>query len=715
MGFKIKKSERSDALGLLGAVLDGADSEVIVVREKGCQIVYANKKAQIRIDADEDESEDCKSIYAQEVGALCEYCPNGGRVSGDEKTTGVKIFEAKEKGDRSYAVSYNEIDWIDGKPAIVIYIRDITQEKETTDHLYSLAYIDQLTGVPNRQKLREEFAAIEPQIENNVLSGALALFDIDNFKAVNDTYGHNTGDVILRRLAEHLSLDKAFKGHLYRLGGDEFVLFYTNPAREFKTDEEMMEHYETVISGALQTYTLPNISLKCTLSIGVSFFPKHGTKFSDIVRKADIAMYKAKTGGRNQVFLFEDQYDVAKKFKDLYINIQPVLLSSGKTFGYELIDGESSEKEKEEDGTVNLSEFNRAMDALGLGDINNKAHYFISYSKQLLNPAVLGNLPRDKFIILLPVSTNLTKEELQIYLDLKKKGYKLAITGIKNINAAKALIGIANYCKFSVYDANPAVRKSLIASNPNIKFIATGVETSGDFTNAKNAGFHFFQGFFFNQPVVVKKTKDMDPLKINYLRLLKLSSTDDYLDFREISTIIASDVALTYKLLRILNSAAVGLRNVTNMAMAVAYMGEENLKKWIAVLALRGIADDRPLELVRMSLIRARFGELLAPKFRIKKNPEQVFMLGMLSLLHIALEKTKEQMLEEIPVAEEIRESLLGRQGVHSELLRFFENFEYANWDEVSRFTTENLLDTQFVNDSYIAAVKWYNELAAAG
>jgi len=221
-----------------------------------------------------------------------------------------------------------------------------------------------------------------------------------------------------------------------------------------------------------------------------------------------------------------------------------------------------------------------------------------------------------------------------------------------------------------------------------------------------------FQGYYFNQPVEGRKTKELSPLKVNYFRLLKLSSTDDYMDFREISDIIASDVALSYKLLRILNSAAVGLRNVSSISNAVAYMGEESLKKWIAVLALRGIADDKPLELVRMSLIRARFGELLAPTFRIKRNSKQVFMVGMLSLLHIALEMSKEKLLEDIPVAEEISQSLLSRHGIYSDLLRFYENYEYANWEAVSQFVDENHLDATFVNDSYIASVKWYNELA---
>jgi EAL and modified HD-GYP domain-containing signal transduction protein len=474
-----------------------------------------------------------------------------------------------------------------------------------------------------------------------------------------------------------------------------------------------MAYYKNLLTGALQNYSLHNIKLTCTLSIGMSIIPEHGTKFSDVLRKADIAMYKAKTNGRNQIFFFEDQYLVARKFKDLFINIQPVLISSGKTYGYELVDGESTETEKDEPNTVCLSEINRAMDALSLGDINNKSYYFITYSKQLLSPAVLGNLQKDKFIIMLPNSSRLSKEELQTYLELKSKGYSLALSGVKNVAAVKPLLSIANYCKISPKEKSPLILKEIKEINPSVKLIASQVNTLTDFDAAKNAGYHLFQGYFFNQPVVVKKTKDIDPLKVNYLRLLKLSGTNDYMDFREISNIIASDVALTYKLLRILNSAAVGLRNVSSMAMAVAYMGEESLKKWIAVLALRGIAENKPLELVRMSLIRARFGELLAPHLRVKRNPDQVFMVGMLSLLHIALEKTKEQMLEEMPVSEEIQESLLTRGGIHSELLRFFESYEYSNWDEVSRFIADNRLDSEFVNDSYLSAVKWYNELTA--
>ncbi|MCL2221315.1 MAG: diguanylate cyclase [Oscillospiraceae bacterium] len=710
-----KLGQRNDYRSILGdisGILDPQDMEVLVVRGKGCGVAYTNARAEERTYDTQNSNYSCRDIFAKQFPKLCENCPHGGN---DKAKDGIP-FEIEDTSGRIFNVRRNTISWTDGKPATIFMMRDVTNEKEATERLYHLAYIDQLTGVPNRQKLKEDFTAVERQIEKEEIHGILALFDLDHFKAVNDTYGHNTGDIVLRRLTEHLSEDPNFAGSLYRLGGDEFVLFMTNPASKFGTFEEMKEYYQTVVSAALRAYTLPNIDVKCTLSIGISFFPKHGTNISDVLRKADIALYQAKDAGRNRIFFFEDHYDTAQKFKDMYINIQPILLGVGKTFGYELVDRE--QVAEEDDGTVTLSEFNRTLDALGLNDIENKLHYFISYSKQLLSPAVLKNLPREKFIVQMTLPANMPKANiaptLKFLTAIRSNGYKIAITGVDSGNPINEFLSIADYCKFAPTDKNLNRQKVLIGKNQRIKFISTNVDSLDDFHSAKDIGFNLYQGYYFNQPVEGRKTKEVSPLKVNYFRLMKLSSTDDYMDFKVISDIIASDVALSYKLLRILNSAAVGLRNVSSISAAVAYMGEESLKKWIAVLALRGIAEDKPLELVRMSLVRARFGELLAPSFRIVRNPQQVFMVGMLSLLHIALEISKEKLLEDIPVAEDISNSLLTRTGIYSDLLRFYENYEYANWDAVSQFVEDNYLDSQFVNDSYIASVKWYNDLTSS-
>ena len=704
----IKKNiKKADVESFLSSILDPQDLEIVVVRTK-CELIYANANAGVRMGFAFGVECKCKACYSKDFENLCDYCPYG-RKDGE---VDLESFEIVDKDARSFVAKCRKISWIDGKPASIFFLRDITQEKENIEQLYALAYVDQLTGVPNRQKLKEDFGAMEADINDGKLAGVVALFDLDNFKAVNDTYGHNTGDVVLRRLTEHLHGEREFLGRLYRLGGDEFVFLFKDPPEKIKSYEEMKEYYRAVLSAALRSYTLPTIALECTISIGVSFFPRHGHSLAELLRKADIALYRAKAGGRNQIVFFENRYDIVQKFKDLYINIQPVLLATGKTFGYELNDNGSGEKEDE--NTVSLNELNRALDALGLNDIENDVQYFISFSRQLLNSTVLEGLPKEKFIVQMGLPDKITKNDLQIFNILGNAGYKLALVGLHSGKPVPELLNLIDYCKFSPEDRNTEMQEKVIADYPKIRFIATNVDSQAAYREAKETGFHMFQGYFFSQPTVIKKTKEINPLKVNYFRLLKLSSTEGYLDFREISSLISSDVALTYKLLRLLNSAAVGLRNVSSIAMAVAYLGEESLKKWIAVLALRGIVEGKPLELVRISLIRARFGELLTPHFRIKRDPKQVFMVGMLSLLHIALERSKEQLLRDIPVSEEIRQSLLTKSGVHSDLLLFYENYEYANWDGVTGFIDDMNLDPKTVNDAYIEAVKWYNDIANA-
>lgn len=707
----ISKRHRPQVEQLLADVLNPQPIEIVVLRAEECEVLYMNTAAKKRMEyTGEEENMDCKLGYSRLFRGLCGKCPGVGEPQALGKH---ESFDVRDESGRVFSATCTTFEWLDGKPATICFLQDIDEIRSAENKLYKLAYIDQLTNVPNRQKFREDFEALEECLANGSRRGVLAIFDLDNFKAVNDTYGHNTGDIMLRRLAEHMQNEKAFAGHIYRLGGDEFVLLYADASNPHGTEEAYRAHYYALLENALLSYTLPNIDLACTISMGVAFFPQHGTNASEVLRKADIALYKAKAAGRNQMVFFEDQYDTAKKLKDVYINIQPILTAPGRTFGYELADrsGEESGGENE----VNLNEFDRATDALGLDDIENDAHYFIGYSEQLHNPAVRNNLPKDKFIIQIHLPDKYKDETLKSYVKLKSYGYSLAMAGIKASNAVPAVLALADYCKFEPGAMSELQQNQLIANNKGKTFIATDVNTPAAFEAAKKRGFRLFQGYYFSsEPPVTRKTKEIDPLKVNYFRLLKLTSTNDYVDFKEISEIIGADVALSYKLLRLLNSAAVGLRyKVSSIAMAVAYLGEENLKKWIALLALRGVAADKPLELMRMSMIRAQFGELLGPLMRPRRNPKHVFLTGMLSLLHIAMDKSKEELMDEIPVAEDIRDSLLTDSGPFSDLLAFFNSYEYANWDEVNRFSEENGLSCQDINDCYIAAVKWYNELTS--
>jgi len=704
----INKNKKSPFEQSMKSISDSYDADLVIVRKDGCDILFMNAAANKRLDPELYSATNCRSGYSRLFPGLCNLC--------SQKTDHEGVPSASDIKDRNgkiFSVICNSVLWTDGKPATVYILRDVNDERRAQEKMYSLAYYDQLTGIPNRQKLKEDFEAAENDISNNRVCGVIAIFDLDNFKAINDNYGHNTGDEILKRITAYLECESNFKGHLYRLGGDEFVLYYKNKPNQFADQAAFLSYYQEFLQKALLSYTMPNIEDKCTLSMGIASFPEHGDNLSELLRKADIALYRAKNEGRNRLFLFEDKYDAAKKFKDLYINMQPILLKRGNTYGYELVD--SDRTSKEDDGSFSLSGFDRTLDALGLNDIRDNTRYFISFTKQFFNKTVLKNLPKDKFVIQIQASDNCTDEIMQQYKNLRLSGYLLSLSNVDSTNLNPDLLALADYCKFASERIDTSEQMCLIAANPGKTFIASDISTNEQFIAAQRRGFTLFEGYYFTEQVVTKKEKDIEPLKTNYFRLLQLTSTDDYVDFNEISDVISSDVALSYKLLRLLNSASVGLRTrASSILMAVTYLGEDNLKKWISVLALRGISDEKPLEIVRMSLIRAHFGEILAPSFNPPKDARHVFMTGLLSLLHIALDKTKEEMLEEIPVADQIRQSLLGKDGPYSELLEFFNNYEYSNWLELSHFSEKNGISCTLINDAYIKSIKWCNDLIDA-
>lgn len=305
-------ADLKNLLGDINRILDPLDVEVIIVQKKGCKVVFTNSRAKARIRNNQGRANSCNTGYAAHFQNLCVHCPYSWR----SKETGQRNHEIEDKDKRRYSIKSSIINWIDNEPAAVFILRDITADVEANERLYTLAYFDQLTGVPNRQRLKDDFGAMELRIANNELSGIVALCDLDFFKSVNDTYGHNTGDSVLRLLTEQLQGDKTFRGHIYRLGGDEFVLLYFNPAGKFKSEQEIKKHYNNLLSAALRAYTLPNIDVKCTLSIGVSIFPVNGSSLSEVLRKADIALYQAKASGRNKIVFFTDQADSAQKLKE---------------------------------------------------------------------------------------------------------------------------------------------------------------------------------------------------------------------------------------------------------------------------------------------------------------------------------------------------------------------------------------------------------------
>ena len=189
---------------------------------------------------------------------------------------------------------------------------DLTEAKLAERHIYELAYFDYLTGLPNRRLLIEQLSKILPRSERAHQYGALLFIDLDNFKLLNDTLGHDVGDQLLREVAARLRHTVRESDHLSRLGGDEFVVVLEN----LGATADAAVHEAGAIGAKLlhalaQPYQLADRPSVSTPSIGVALFGAMPATVDALLRQADLAMYRAKAEGRNTVRFFDPSMQAA--------------------------------------------------------------------------------------------------------------------------------------------------------------------------------------------------------------------------------------------------------------------------------------------------------------------------------------------------------------------------------------------------------------------
>ncbi len=189
---------------------------------------------------------------------------------------------------------------------------DITERKKTEEKINHLAFFDQLTGLPNRTLLLDRIKQAMAASDRNSTYGALLFIDLDKFKTLNDTLGHDVGDLLLQQVAQRLTHCVRAGDTVARLGGDEFVLLLPDLGVNIK---EALTQAETVgnkiLSELNQTYQLRDLAYHSTASIGITIFLDRNVPIDDLMKQADMAMYKSKAMGRNMVRFFDPEMEAA--------------------------------------------------------------------------------------------------------------------------------------------------------------------------------------------------------------------------------------------------------------------------------------------------------------------------------------------------------------------------------------------------------------------
>ncbi len=189
----------------------------------------------------------------------------------------------------------------EGKPISYMAIRiDITTKKEAQAQVSFAATHDALTGLLNRSALFD-LARTKLPADDRLAWLSIHLIDLDGFKAVNDTLGHNAGDNLLRQVALRLRSLTAEEDFVARLGGDEFAVVRCAPG---PAQESGMELSNRIVEAMAEPFELDEARISISASIGIALYPEHGSKLQDLLRKADLALYEVKAEGRNGIRLY---------------------------------------------------------------------------------------------------------------------------------------------------------------------------------------------------------------------------------------------------------------------------------------------------------------------------------------------------------------------------------------------------------------------------
>lgn len=396
-----------------------------------------------------------------------------------------------------------------------------------------------------------------------------------------------------------------------------------------------------------------------------------------------------------------------------YAARQPILDRNKELYAYELLFRDGLENAFPDiDGNEATSRMVEGSQfTFGLEDFLGDKPGFINFTLDTLLKKYPSMLPKEQVVIEILETVQPGKRLLAECQHLKEKGYVLALDDYIHQPVWRHFYPFIDIIKIDFRDTSTDTIndiKSAIAEFPQIKLLAEKVETNEEFQLALDMGFTYFQGYFFSKPEMMQ-SKALSPAQMTLAELLYETSKSD-MDLNNITQVFQRDVHLSYKLLRYSNSAIFKRRaEIETIKQALVVLGQAELKKFLSLLFTAQISSDKPAELMRMSMTRARFAEGLA-QIHGKVDTAKAFLTGLMSLMDAILDEPIESVMNKLPLAKEIKDALVGQSGVLADYIQLIQFYESAQWQEANQAISKLQLPSDQVPDAYHTAVQWANE-----
>ncbi len=335
---------------------------------------------------------------------------------------------------------------------------------------------------------------------------------------------------------------------------------------------------------------------------------------------------------------------------------------------------------------------------------------FFNVTRETLIEEYCFMLPKDQTVIEILENIDPDPALLRACERLKAAGYTIALDDFVYDPKYQPFLELASIIKVDFLLSNKEDQRKMAEQfiPKGIQMLAEKVETWEVYQEAKEMGYTYFQGYYFSKPTILT-SKDIPSFKLHYLQILQEIHKPE-LNYGGLEQIIKRELSLSYKLLRYINSAFFCWKvKISSIGHALVLLGETEVKKWASLMTLASMADTKEDELVVQAIIRAKFCESLAPILGLTARSQDLFLMGMFSLVDGIMDQPIELILEKVPLNEDIKAALLGKEGHFGNIYQLVLSYEQGDWAAIPKLNEKLRLGDEHIAQFYIQALEWAN------
>jgi EAL and modified HD-GYP domain-containing signal transduction protein len=333
---------------------------------------------------------------------------------------------------------------------------------------------------------------------------------------------------------------------------------------------------------------------------------------------------------------------------------------------------------------------------------------FLNCTREFVLSDYLSLLPRDLVVGEILETVPPDQEVIAACERMKDQGYRLALDDYCDLPEARVLLPLADFVKIDVLLTNFTEQERIVrlCHNQGLPVIAEKVETDEQFHRCLELGYDYFQGYFFCRPQILGR-RSVPAHKGIYLQLLQAANEQEF-SLQRIGQLFKRDVSLSYRLLRYLNSAVFAFHTeIHSIPHALTLLGERALRKWICLVSVAALGDSVADDLLRLPLLRAMFCELIGKKVGMIHDCNELFLVGLLSVMDALLNVPMPEVLAQIPVDDDIKNALTGRDSRYRPIFEVVLDYESGTWEQLAHSARHIGLHENFLPDLYLRSVQW--------